>query len=274
MPMNTTLVGLSAGVAQHDLPHLAGDLERRRGCAGSPSGRSRRRRTRARSRPGTRCRACGGSRDGISTDSIASPSASRQRILPGAVGRLLDHVRARAGAAGSARSSSARSARGQLGGVGPAADRRHPEPPQDLVRPGSAAGPRSATQAASASRAAAGVRSSRMGGGDGSRTPERCMARNDNLRDSPEPRGKARGRLTARRISHCPPSDGGYVCPMLRQVRVVLLTELLTPDRVVVPLAARDKRGGHRRAGAPSGRPRRRRLRRGARRRSKSASRC
>ena len=36
---------------------------------------------------------------------------------------------------------------------------------------------------------------------------------------------------------------------MLSRRRVVLLTELLTPDRLVVPLAARDKRGGDRGAG-------------------------
>ena len=55
--------------------------------------------------------------------------------------------------------------------------------------------------------------------------------------------GKARRNgLTARWNSHCsPPIRRLRLCHALRR-RPVLLTELLTPDRLVVPLAAREKR--------------------------------
>lgn len=74
--------------------------------------------------------------------------------------------------------------------------------------------------------------------GDGAEAP---LTGEDTLVRTP---GKAlAGRLNARWISHCPlPVRRLRLCHA-PPIGVVLLTELLTPDRLVVPLAARDKRG-------------------------------
>ena len=135
MPMNTTLVGLSSGSAQHDLAHLARDLERREvppeahpagGAEGAAQGAAGLR---------ARCRACGGRRTGSAPISIASPSASRQRILPGAVGQTARMTSGSRRGRGCSRSSAARSVQRQLGGLCPAIDRGDPEPPRDLLGP-------------------------------------------------------------------------------------------------------------------------------------------
>ena len=65
------------------------------------------------------------------------------------------------------------------------------------------------------------------------------MSLNDSLPNHPIT--AAIGALTSRPISHCSPSRRRLRLTHALPARAVLLTELLTPDRVVVPFAARNK---------------------------------
>ena len=145
MPMNTMLVGFSSGFAQHDLAHLARDLERREvapeshaagGAEGAP-----------RAQPAwDEMQSVRRLPDGISTDSIASPSSSRQRYfrVPSADCWMVSGCQPGQGKTSVQLGSELRGSsvpRSQL------LDRRCPEPPVDLAGPVGGS-PRSPTQRA------------------------------------------------------------------------------------------------------------------------------